>query len=415
MALLSAATALILVSGLAAAAPKGPRASTADPRNAAGSSAVKPAASGPSILSTAGAVITNGTLTLGLFGESHLNYGGVGLKYNVTGNESLRDGCYCEGWGIADTVSSVSGYANESTDRGAHNMTVTDFSSTGSTATSVVRVGSTFEVTHNWHPSSSANLYEGTVTVRNISGAAVNAVYRRVMDWDIAPSVFSEYVTIKGTTDVIQANNNGFNSANPLAPTTSFGATGEFTDFGPYDHGAMFDFRVGTLNPGESKQFKIYYGAASNESSALAALTAVGAQVYSLGQPASAPTTGEPNTFMFGYSQGCAPGLNFTAPLSTSAPYTMGQNDSVDIRFTWGGNGCALDDSVSLVVRDNANARIRYVAHVLNHDLLYNATTHEYSVQFRPSKYGVPAPSTVRADVYFGGTRVGYTVINVTP
>lgn len=381
-----------------------------------GSTAVKgKTASGPSIMavSTPGAVISNGTLTLGLFGESHLTYNNVGLRFG--GADSIAIGCYCEGWGVGDTVSGVSGYANESTDGGVQNMSMVSFSSSASSVNSVVQIGSTFRVTHNWHPSTTPNLYEATVGITNISGATVNAVYRRVMDWDINPSYFYEYVTNQGTADVLHSDNSGFNTANPLVPAVSMGATGQFTDYGPTDQGATFDFNIGTLAPGQSKQFKLYYGAANTESGALAALTTVGAQVYSLAQPYGGESTGAPNTYIFGYAKSCQPGLTFAPPLSTMSPFSMPVSATIDIRFTWGGNNCLLDDSVTLVVRDAANARTRYVAHVLHRDLEYDAMTGEYHVFFSPATYGVPAGTTARADVYFGGTRVGYALINVTP
>jgi hypothetical protein len=360
-------------------------------------------------------VISNGTIELGLHEEANLGYDWRGLKFNDTGADAINPGCMCEGWGIADTLSGVSGYANDATDAGANNMNVLSFTSTASTANSVVQIGNTFKVTHDWHPSSTPSLYEGSVTVENISAAPVRGVYRRVMDWDVSPTEFNEYVTIKGTTGVLQSNNNGFNTANPLGLTMDYGFTGEFTDAGPFDHGAMFDFNVGTLNPGQTKSFTIYYGAAGSEAGALAALAAVGAQTYSLGQPSIDPAGGTPNTFAFGYKEGCIPGLNFASPLSMTSAYTMSRSDTVDIRFTYGNASCSLDNSVTLVVRNNANARIRYVAHVLNHDLAYDTATGEYHVLFSPVVYGIPAGTTARADVYFGGTRVGYALINVTP
>jgi hypothetical protein len=419
MSLLSSAMALLLVSGLAAAAPtRGPGAKSADPRNAVGSSSVKgKALSGPSIMSTPGAVISNGTVTLGLYGEANLTYTDVGLRFNTTGNEAIAVGCYCEGWGVADTTSGATGYANLSTDGGSHNMTMVSFTSTASTATSVVRIGSTFEVTHNFHPSSHASLYEGTVTVKNISSAPVNAVYRRVMDWDVLPTPFAEYVTNQGTTDVIRDNNNGFNTANPLGYTTDYGATGAFTDVGAFDQGSMWDFNVGALAPGQSKHFNIYYGAASTEGNAYNALSSVGAQDYSLAEPSTPTgrTNGDPNTFIFGYKQGCMDGLGWVAPLSSMGAYSMSRMATLDIRFAYGNPGCTLDSSVTLIVRNDANPTIRYVAHVLNRDLAYDWTTGQYHVNFTPAIYGVPANTMIRADVYFGGVRVGYARINVTP
>ncbi|WP_437949546.1 DNRLRE domain-containing protein [Sorangium sp. So ce296] len=76
------------------------------------------------------------------------------------------------------------------------------------------------------------------------------------------------------------------------------------TDAGPRDHGALFDFNFGALAPGESKVFKTFYGAAGTEDDALSALSAVGAEAYSFGQPntAGGPDLGEPNTFIFAYA-----------------------------------------------------------------------------------------------------------------
>ena len=50
----------------------------------------------------------------------------------------------------------------------------------------------------------------------------------------------------------------------------------------------------------------MFYGAAANEVDALAALDAVDADLYSLGQPNTpdGPTLGTPNTFMFGVTDG---------------------------------------------------------------------------------------------------------------
>jgi hypothetical protein len=179
---------------------------------------------------------------------------------------------------------------------------------------STVRIGTTFKVTHHYHPSpATPNLYESVVTIRNISTATVEPRYRRVMGWDVEPTYFSEFVTANiGTTTALLANNNdGFSTSNPLGPRTSGSiidvpvVTGNFTDIGPGDHGALFDFGFDPLASGESVTFKIFYGAAANEAAALSALDAGGAEVYSLAQPntTNGPTLGTPNTFIFGFAE----------------------------------------------------------------------------------------------------------------
>lgn len=264
----------------------------------------------------ANAIISNGTIQLGVWDEGHLNVPGgapssetgtttVGLRYLPTGAEATAPGCLCEGWGAADAISGVTGHANEAAG-GVTNLTPVSFTSDARSAVSVVDVGTTLRVTHDYHPSATPNLYEVDVTVENISASPVDLRYRRVMDWDVEPTAFSEFVTIQGTagaTDVLFASNNGFASANPLAGPSDIGSIGDFVDAGPTDHGALFDFGFGALDAGATKSFRTYYGAAANEADALAALGAVGAEVYSLGQPSSTdPKVGDPNTFIFAFA-----------------------------------------------------------------------------------------------------------------
>jgi hypothetical protein len=266
-------------------------------------------------------VVTNGTVQLGVNREGHLNVPGgppssdsgttfVGLRYIPTGNEATAPGCLCEGWGVADAVSRVSGYANRAVD-GVVNMTVESFRADPDRTVSQVRIGGTFRVTHDYHPSASQNLFEATVTIENISGSAVDARYRRVMDWDVEPTPFSEFVTVvtiegsERAANVLFSSDDGFASANPLAGQTAILFTGDAVDSGPDDHGALFDFGFGDLAPGEKVTFNIYYGAAGSEDEADAALQAVRAEVYSYGQPSTpdGPTLGKPSTFVFAFNK----------------------------------------------------------------------------------------------------------------
>lgn len=245
--------------------------------------------------------VSGGTVSSG--GTSH-----VGLRYLPTNAEATAPGCLCEGWGAADATTGVTGYANVSTD-GVVNLSNRSFAASGNSARSVVDVGTSLQVTHDYRPSDDDNLYAVTVSIKNISSGVVDARYRRVMDWDVEPTAFNEFVTSRnGGSPLLRYNNNdGFATANPLGSTTSGSVSplvsGNFTDVGPTDHGALFDFGFGALDPGETKSFRTFYGAAGTEAEALAALTAVAADVYSLGQPNTpdGPTVGSPNTFIFGF------------------------------------------------------------------------------------------------------------------
>src|SRR5262249_53934844 len=96
--------------------------------------------------------------------------------------------------------------------------------------------------------------------------------------------------------------------------STNFTRCGVFTTpFGfdvATDHGALFDLAPGGLASGASLTFSLFYGAAVNTSGALSALSAVGAQAFSLAQcspeldggrgGAACPADGGPTPFMFG-------------------------------------------------------------------------------------------------------------------
>jgi hypothetical protein len=304
-----------------------------------------------------GAFITNGTVQLGVNRDGSLNVGGgprssgkpisttiVGLRYVPTGAEGTADGCLCEGWGAADKLSRREGGANQ-TFHGANgfNLTLESFTATSSTATSRVRINNTFRVTHNYRPSLSPNLYQVDVTIENISSSTSEVLYRRANDWDIEPTPFAEFITIvtKNPTtgqypkDLIFSSDNGFVNSRVLSAAGSQrfvgGPTGaDQTDSGPSDHGAVFDFNFGSLPPGATKAFRIFYGAAGNEADALTAIAAVGAELYSLGQPSvtGGATFGTPNTFILAFA-----GVGGTPIIPATATTTTLSVSSIDTTF----------------------------------------------------------------------------------
>ncbi|NES87953.1 MULTISPECIES: PEP-CTERM sorting domain-containing protein [Okeania] len=287
----------------------------------------------------AAAIISNGVIQIGVNDEGHLNIPGgtpssgvgtttVGLRFLPTGAEFTAPGLIAEGWGVADAASGLTGYANVDID-GVQNLDLVSFTATSTTATSVVSIDDVFLVTHDYKPSSETPfLYDVEVTIENISSSSVDDVrYRRVMDWDIEPTAFREFVTIQGTeeaTNVLFASDDGFASANPLSSRSSRLFTGDAVDSGPSDHGALFDFGFGSLGSGDSKSFNIFYGGAFTEVEALAALGAVGAEVYSLGQadvPGGADI-GSPNTGIFAFSG--VGGVSMTeTPTETPEPVSI--------------------------------------------------------------------------------------------
>lgn len=295
-------------------------------------------------LAFAGAAISNGFgLYMGVNDEGHHNIlsGIAGLPANSSflglattfPDGSVRDatspGCQCEGWGVLG--GGISGFANVSTDGGAINLTVDSFTTSGSVATSFGALPtsatssvhltslSDLHVTHVYAPSAATSaLFEGTVTISNTGASTITGIYyRRVMDWDIPPDEFSEYVTHGGlpAANVFHMGNNGFATAEPLnyvdgvpGGLTIGGLCGgispednNFIDCNGRDHGTVIDFTFGDLGTGESKTFQIFYGAAPTELDAFIALGAVGAEVYSLGQWLGDPTGGTPATYIFAF------------------------------------------------------------------------------------------------------------------
>jgi type IV pilus assembly protein PilY1 len=281
-----------------------------------------------SSMASAQATITNGTIAIGVNAEGHLNTdtGSVAVNSSRTGvsflfpdgayRDATSPGCFCEGFGVS--ADGVAGYANVSID-GVVNLTAGAFVSDATSATATATLTSLpgLSITHAYAPSTSANLYEVTVTVTNTTGADIGTLaYRRVMDWDVPLTEFSEFVTIQGSLAGfnVQTCNDGFETARPLVPCSPIGAVPVNTDFvdaGPMDHGALFDFNFGGLANGASRVFTIFYGAAGTEAAALAALAAVGAEgIYSLGQsrpPSGDPLAGTPATYIFGFKGVGAP------------------------------------------------------------------------------------------------------------
>ena len=270
-------------------------------------------------LAVTGAVISNGLIKLGITDQGALNVPGdiptapgdgesetrVGLRYIFPDGrgegESTSYGCTCEGWGVgADGEAIFFNTANENSPTSAYNNT---FTSTATTAIATLVFSSgKMRVTHDYHPAvRTRNLYEVTVTLENTSGDTITDIpYRRVFDWDIYPTPFSECVTVQPNPStvsaLVQSSNDGFMSANPYAKFTSIpfkesNGFNNFTDLGPLDHGASFQFQFGPLDVGGAITFNTFYGAAANEAEAEAALGAVGAEVYSIAKPRD-PATG---------------------------------------------------------------------------------------------------------------------------
>lgn len=274
------------------------------------------------------AVVSNGLVSLGVNANGALNFAGVGVRYVPTGNDGTVYGCLCEGWGVG-----VSGGTYNGQRTGANlasygtgmfsSGSIGAFAATPTTATSTTYLldGSSnpiMSIVQTYSPSTSANLYQVSVTLTNLttgdlgSGSA-GIRYRREMDWDIAPSAFSEFVTIRRGTaaNLLHSSDDGFVGSDVFSTLGflcgTYSVDVDITRSGPCDHGAAFDLGFDALAAGGSKTFNLFYGAAGNEADAKAALGMVGAEVYSIAScnpAANARCTvdGQPNTFAWGFA-----------------------------------------------------------------------------------------------------------------
>ena len=289
------------------------------------------------------------SVALGINNEAHLNVAdgnivenssrtGLAFKFvrdagaGPTWQDATSPGCFCEGWGVS-VNNSVSGYANVDTDSGVTNLSVIGApAATPSTFTTTVGLTSLpgLTVRHAYAPADNAPeaLFKVVVTIRNDTNASVNDVkYVRVMDWDVPPTEFDEFVTIRGTattTLLEKSHNNGFNTANPLADFGEIDPAGttdvDFTDAGPDDHGAYFRFNFGTLEAGAEYAFTSFYGAAPSERTALLAIAAESIELFSLGQSSTArgAADGTPATYIFGFA-----GVGGTPVVPTPEPGSL--------------------------------------------------------------------------------------------
>jgi hypothetical protein len=269
------------------------------------------------------AVLDNGAVKIGVNPHGHLNVltnpahpeldaSWLGLRFGPW--DGLRHIGPREGWGVA-VPGIVTGDVNNGADPitglfapDPFNMALCSFTSDGTTATSIVQIGTTacnaptgiLEVQHQWAPIEASfftpYLFKANVFIRNLTPSTLSDVrYRRVMDWDAEPTPTEEYVTIGGMNPkppyLRFSSDDGFETADPLqfvdsfigtgnpgpvdvfqdykelflgAPQTGCGFTMDFMRCGIFyldpsqpgrdsavvpDHGALFDFAFPALAP----------------------------------------------------------------------------------------------------------------------------------------------------------------------
>src|SRR5919109_1013134 len=100
----------------------------------------------PTAAAQAGAIVSNGTVKLGVNDQGHLNFTDPesseyrGLTYVPTGNDGTRAGCECEGWGAGALIGATPFQGRANRFAGVDGVQLVSFTSNATTATSVVDV-----------------------------------------------------------------------------------------------------------------------------------------------------------------------------------------------------------------------------------------------------------------------------------
>ena len=251
--------------------------------------------------------------------------GSYSQGYKSGWQDATTPGCLCEGWGagFVDRVGRQShGRANESKG-GVQNIEVKSFVSDETSITSTVWIKDSLdqtvlEVTHRFGPAAKVPgaLFQALVTMTNISGDSLQDVrYNRTMDWDVPPTEFNEYVTIKGaaasaaspnTPKILYSGDNGFMTPDPFSSSGSYGSyrNKDVDRGGPTDHGFTATFKLGELLCGEAHTFMIYYGAAPDRPTMEAAFVTEDVPLYSIGESANRDRYGrrvDPSDVSYGF------------------------------------------------------------------------------------------------------------------
>ena len=278
------------------------------------------------------------------FSTTNGNGGATGLARlfaDGTWRDATSPGCLCEGWGVAASSLAggrFAGWANEAL--GSGGLTGGLFGSTTTTATSQIDLAALpIRVSHAYGPSLAPNAFQGNVSIVNTGTDKVtDVVYRRVMDWDVPPTQFYEFVSHFGVEENLEsaggnvrfASDNGFAVSDPRSYAGQIlGGTinSNFFQKGPADHGSVFDFAFGDLDPGQSRTFNIFYGAGATLSEAQSTIAILEPDVWSFGQSIDygsyTPNDNSPTfLFAFGGVGGVERGLTPDYPLLPFVPAT---------------------------------------------------------------------------------------------
>jgi len=205
-----------------------------------------------------GPIGPSGTYTVGVdptWGNVYQTESGVGLRRDSDGFDPIAPGTPREAWGIA--AGGTAGYADPN-DFGVVNITPGALAGGVITNTLDAGAGALLSLTQSYSFIAS-NVVQITQSITNVSGVSQAVTYARNVDWDIDPTPFVEYTkNVSATSPITAASFYGFESPSPLDAFGSPATPGVVN--GPGDLGAGFQLDLGTLAPGATVSFNVYYG-----------------------------------------------------------------------------------------------------------------------------------------------------------
>ncbi|MCA1819089.1 MAG: hypothetical protein LC620_03395, partial [Halobacteriales archaeon] len=239
----------------------------------------------------------------------------VSLRYNPSNDDGMDCDFEGEGWGLSYSGGPVgmgykswSAYEPSSSGNCAYGTLgyppagstplSSTFYATATEASSEVTIGSLIaNQTYRPYGAAYPSVYRDDITITNSGNVAVNGVvYRRVMSWgspqraDDATFQSIDTLPISGgyVPPQVVATAIVGSSACPN-PTAAYGSgvvangpppAGTVVTNAYGDVAMVWDFNFGTLAPGQSETFTLYYGGAGTHAAALAILNGIQAQIY---------------------------------------------------------------------------------------------------------------------------------------
>jgi len=222
------------------------------------------------VASPAGAVvISNGAYSVGIneYGQLlHTNDdgSGVGFRRESDGAEVIYSGGVRESWGVNGA------YADE-LNSGSDGLLTASLSSTATSAVSTVTTAD-FSVVQSFD-FVSENILAINVSLTNISGGDLDALFQRLADFDADPDANETVIDPFGNT--AENTSFGFDDASTL---NAWGFPLCFKCSASYDAGAGFRANLGTMTAGQTRHFTYFYGVGAGSNDLAAQMQAVGAR-----------------------------------------------------------------------------------------------------------------------------------------